>query len=136
MKKLFDIFYALMFTGLIAVTFLLLWTINPIVLYFYLSCLALMFVRFSLKVKDPLTKYAAKIMISLDQHWQVIFSPLLNIGVTTEHRFGNEDETASSVVGKNLKATGDLRWKIIEFFLSAILEGGKPHAVPSIEEDE
>ena len=75
-------------------------------------------------------------MFRIGSHWQVILAPILNLGVKTIHKFGRPDETASSVVGKNLLETGGLHWRMIEKLLSVIMEGGKPHAVPSIEEDE
>lgn len=136
MKALFNACYALLFIALVLLVPITLYLFAKPVLIFYLTSLALTFCRFVLKWENWLTLWATTNMIAIDQWWQVMFAPLLNLGVTTEHRFGAPDETASSVVGKNLQATGELRWKVIEWCLSIVLEAGKPHAVPNIEDDE
>lgn len=128
--------YFFMFTGLVVFTVWGFWQLSPLIVFYYLTMMVLMFVRSAFKIKNWLTNHALSVMLSIDQHWQVTFSPLLNLGVKTKHKFGKEDETASSVVGKNLKATGGLHWMLIELLLSMVLEGGRPHAVPSIEDDE
>lgn len=140
MKNYFNGFlgllYVLMFFSLIALTVWCMWLITPYIVYFYLVMMVLMFMRFALGVRNYATKYALNVMLSIDQQWQVIFSPLLNIGIRSKHKFGSADETASSVVGKNLVETGQWRWKFIELMLSILLEGGRPHSVRSIEHDE
>lgn len=134
MSKLAGFLYSLMFFGLVAGCFVLFYWLNPYLFYFYIACLFLMFCKNALRINFWLTKWSERVMTSIDQHWQVVLAPLLNLGVSTQHKFGNPDETASSVVGKNLKATGALRWRVIEFMLSFVLEGGKPHSIPSIED--
>lgn len=136
MSKIFGFIYALFFLGSALGFFWLMWIIEPYVLYFYLSMLGLLFCRHVLGIKFWLTKWADYVMTSLDQHWQVLFAPLFNLGVTTEHKFGHPDETASSVVGKNLRDTGLFRWRFIEKVISILLEGGRPHSIPSIESNE
>lgn len=79
--------------------------------------------------------YATRSMTSLDQGWQVLVSPILNLWKPV-YKFGYPDETASSVCGKNLRSTGEARWKILEFVFSWIFEFGKPHSVKAIEDDE
>jgi len=96
----------------------------------------LMFFRYALNIKIPLTKWGVDCLVSLDQCWQVVFKFLLNLIYDCPNKFGNADQTASSVVGKNLRDTGALHWKIIEFELSWLLEGGKPHSIKAIEDDE
>jgi len=44
------------------------------------------------------------------------------------------NKTAFGVVGKNLRDTNNPEWRYIEFVASWLLEGGKPHCIPSIEE--
>ena len=136
MGKILAFLYFFMFNGLVAATFWAFYVFIEPVFWFYIVCLLFMFLRFAFKVRDPVTAYARDVMTSVDQHWQVIFAPLLNLGVTTKHKFGNPDETASSVVGKNLRATNGRHWILIERLLSVVLEGGRPHSVPSIEDDE
>lgn len=80
-------------------------------------------------------KYAMRVMIALDQGWQVVVSPILNLW-KPRHKFGAPDETASSVCGKNLRDTGETRWKILEVIFSWLFEGGKPHSIKAIEDDE
>ena len=50
-------------------------------------------------------KWIKKILVWLDQGLNVIFAPILNrfIG-ESPHRFGDPDETLSSVFGKNVEA--------------------------------
>lgn len=80
-------------------------------------------------------RYALAVMTSVDQLWQVIASPIFNVWAH-KYKFGNPDETASSVVGKNLRATNGLEWRIIEFVLRWLFEFGKPHSIKAIEDDE
>lgn len=136
MKKLLGFLYSILFIALVAVTVaaLYLWA-NP-VFYFYLFNLVFAFCYGTLGIKNRLTFWCYNNMICVDQGWQVLFAPLLNLGVRTQHKFGWADETASSVVGKNLSATGELRWRIIEWVLSIALSLGRPHSLKAIEHDE
>ena len=130
-----DLLYFLMFMFLMLGTFVGFYLLEPVILYVIIGFLVLSGLRHAFKWRNWLTKWADQFMTSIDQTWQVLFSPLLNLGVTTKHVFGYPDETASSVVGKNLRDTNLLRWRMIEKVVT-ILEGGKPHSIPSIEEDE
>lgn len=49
-------------------------------------------------------KYLWNIVVLIDQALNTVFGPLLNVlfGVK-EHRFGDPDETLSSVLGKNVQ---------------------------------
>jgi len=134
MSKLFGFLYGLVFFALAAGSFAAMYFFIEPVFWFYISMLVMMALRHGLGVKIWITKWADYNMTSLDQTWQVLFAPILNIGVTTNHKFGHPDETASSVVGKNLRDTGLFRWKFIEKIVSILLEGGKPHSIPSIED--
>ena len=136
LKSLWRGLYPAVFFGLAGFALYGLWLIEPMILHFHLACLLMMFVRYTFNVKFWLTKWANNIMTSLDQYWQVVFSPILNLAPDLVHRFGNEDETASSVVGKNLRDTNARHWIAIEKVLSVVLEGGRPHSLPSIEDDE
>ena len=136
MKKIFGFMYALMFLVLMVGTFGVFYLVHPYILYFFGVMLVLIALRHAFRWRNWLTNWADKVMTSIDQTWQVLFSPLLNLGVTTKHKFGDPDETASSVVGKNLRDTNLFRWRFIEKVVSILLEGGKPHSIPSIEEDE
>ena len=135
MSKLFGFAYALFFIASAFGFFAVMYLIEPLLLYFYVAMFLLMVTRYLFGWRFWLTTWARDVMTSIDQHWQVLMAPLFNLGVTTEHKFGNPDETASSVVGKNLQATGLLRWRVIEWFVSVLLEGGRPHSIPSIEKD-
>ncbi len=85
-------------------------------------------------IKTDVTSWAVHYLTSEDQRWQVMWSYLLNKAPNLSHSFGDEDETASSVIGRNLLATDALEWRLIEFVLSWVLEGGKPHSIPAIED--
>jgi hypothetical protein len=136
MKKIINFIYALVFISLVIAVPVGMFLFAKPVFYFYVGCLFGATEYFIFRTRNPFTRWCVANLLSIDQFWQVLLAPILNIGVNTAHKFGNPDETASSVVGKNLRETNELRWKVIEFFLSFVLEGGKPHAIPSIEEDE
>ena len=78
-----------------------------------------------------------KIALGIDQLGNVVCANLFNIILIrscSEHRFGNEDETISSVIGKN-KKTGTLTF--MGWVLDAILDAiQKQHSLLSIEDDE
>jgi len=125
---------SIVYWGLAVGTFWLFYWLNPYLFYFYVGALVLMIMRHALGLRFWMTKWADSTMTSIDQHWNVVCSPILNRFVRTQHRFGDPDETASSVVGKNLRDTNDPEWRYIEFVASWLLEGGKPHCIPSIED--
>ncbi len=100
-----------MFLVLMFGTFYGFYLLEPYILYFILVQLVLIALRHAFHWRNWLTNWADSFMTSID-------------------------ETASSVVGKNLRDTGLFRWKFIEKVVSILLEGGKPHSIPSIEEDE
>lgn len=81
-------------------------------------------------------KYYGEIALSKDQHSNVVMQYLFNhiMIKTNGYRFGNEDETISSVFGKN-QLKGTLTWfgMLWNNFLNNIDEN---HSVKSIEEDE
>lgn len=81
-------------------------------------------------------KYLFRIAISLDQLGNVVCKHLFNITLIKKggYRFGNEDETISSVIGKN-KVLNKLTYtgKLLSMLLDAIDEN---HSIRSIEADE
>lgn len=80
-----------------------------------------------------------RILMSLDQLYNVLLSPWHNLTLDPQFGlFGAEDETVSSVIGKQIKG-GDKRghWQFIEKVLRLVLEADKKgHSVSAIEEDE
>ena len=130
LKFISAILFLLVFCGLaigsIGAASYLLYLVNPYLAYIFPAYYLLMVMG---------NNYARDALISLDQTWQTTFSPILNLW-PNKYKFGSPDESASSVVGKNLRATNGLRWKMIELVLSLVLELGKPHSIKSIEEDE
>jgi len=72
-------------------------------------------------------------LISIDQLIAVLFSPVLNLFISGEHKFGDPDETISSVLGKNIKENKCSVCKgvcyILNFFQTK-------HCRKSIESDE
>jgi len=81
-------------------------------------------------------KYIYKIALSIDQLGNVICARLFNFFLIDiiGHKFGNEDETISGVIGKN-KRTNTLTG--LGIALDCILELlDKNHSVKAIEEDE
>ena len=136
LKSLWRFLYPIMFFALVGGAIYGLYWLHPFIVYFYLACLLLMIARYNLNLKGRTTRWAVRVLTSIDQHWQVLLSPILNLAPDLYFRFGNEDETASSVVGKNLKFTNARHWIVIEWVLSHTLEGGRPHSIPSIEDDE
>jgi hypothetical protein len=72
----------------------------------------------------------------IDQLGNVICSQLFNLTLIkkTGYKFGNEDETISSVIGKN-KRTNTLT--VTGYLLDALLDAiDKNHSIDAIEEDE
>lgn len=81
-------------------------------------------------------KYIYKIALGIDQLGNVVCARLFNFFLIdiTGHKFGNEDETISGVIGKN-KRTNTLTG--LGVALDCILELlDKNHSVKAIEEDE
>lgn len=52
---------------------------------------------------DRMKRYIWNILIWIDQGFNTIPGPLLNIFIRSAHKFGNPDETLSSVFGKNVR---------------------------------
>jgi len=86
--------------------------------------------------KRYINEYWTKLAVSLDQFGGVVMSGLFNLILISSdlNRFGNPDETISSVIGKNKKA-GTLTGlgKGLDYLLE-IFE--KDHSIKSIEADE
>lgn len=80
-------------------------------------------------------KYIGRILISLDQLVNVVAGPVLNLLTSDKaYRFGNEDETLSSVMGKNIEA-GHCRG--CRFLCRYVLHPiDRNHCRDSIERDE
>ena len=78
-------------------------------------------------------KYLWNILIWIDQGFNVILSPILNIFISNEHDFGNPDETLSSVMGKQIRLGRCKGCKLI----CKLLHWFDPdHCNKSIEDDE
>ena len=83
-----------------------------------------------------LQRYFLLIAVSIDQMANVVCSGLFNTTLKTKqgHPFGNEDETISSVLGKNkLKGTLTKTGKALDHLLGKI---DTNHSIKSIEKDE
>ena len=87
-----------------------------------------------IKFKFRLHKYFLVVAIAIDQLGNVVMQDLFNdIMITKDgYKFGNEDETISSVIGKN-QLLGTLRFmgRLLNGLLNAIQPN---HSVKSIEE--
>jgi 8-oxo-dGTP diphosphatase len=81
-------------------------------------------------------KYMYKIALGIDQLGNVVCKHLFNITLIKKdgYKFGNEDETISSVIGKN-KVLNKLTYTgmLLSMLLDAIDEN---HSIKSIEADE
>lgn len=80
--------------------------------------------------------YVLKVLIWLDQGLNVVFWPVLNplFRPHPSARFGSEDETLSSVMGKNMRLG---HCKTCSFICRYILHPiDKDHCQESIEDDE
>ena len=78
-------------------------------------------------------KYIWNLLVSLDQFVNVLLSPLLNVALNPVVKFGNPDETLSSVFGKNIEQ-GACRGCMI---ICKLLHGIDPnHCQKHIERDE
>jgi hypothetical protein len=81
-------------------------------------------------------KYLYKVALGIDQLGNVVCARLFNFFLIdiTGHKFGNEDETISSVLGKNKRAnTLTLFGMLLDMLLELI---DKNHNIEAIEEDE
>ncbi len=94
---------------------------------------------FRVKIKSgfyKMSKYFKTIAVSIDQLGNVFCKELFDdlLIKNKGHKFGNEDETISSVVGKNKKTkTLSLSGKSLDYVLNKI---EKDHSIISIEIDE
>ena len=80
-----------------------------------------------------LTKpYLRRILLSIDQGGNVTFSPLLNWLYNTD-KWGNEDETISSVLGRLEKEGKAARFRAFVNWLFLKIEGEVDHCKNSIE---
>ena len=82
-------------------------------------------------------KYLYNIARGIDQLGNVVCGQLFNltlIYLSSIHKFGNEDETISGVIGKNKrKNTLTVIGRLLDALLDAI---DKNHSIDAIEEDE
>lgn len=81
-------------------------------------------------------KYLYKIALGIDQLGNVVCAKLFNFFLIDidGHKFGNEDETISGVIGKNKrKNTLTVLGIALDYILELI---DKNHSVKAIEEDE
>jgi hypothetical protein len=81
-------------------------------------------------------KYLYNIALSIDQLGNVVCARLFNFFLIDidGHKFGNEDETISGVIGKNKrKNTLTVTGRLLDALLDAI---DKNHSIDAIEEDE
>lgn len=77
--------------------------------------------------------YLWNILISIDQLIAVVFSPVLNVVFKGPNKFGEPDETLSSVFGKNVKLG---KCKGCYFICRLLHLFDKNHCKKSIEVDE
>ncbi len=82
-------------------------------------------------------KYLFNIALGIDQLGNIICSKLFNLTLiypSSIYKFGNEDETISSVIGKNKKTnTLTFAGRLLDWLLDII---DKNHSIKAIEEDE
>ena len=78
-------------------------------------------------------KYIWNILISVDQFVNVLGAPIFNRLFSGNHKFGNPDETLSSVMGKNIRNNDCYLCHFICGFLNIFDKG---HCKKSIEDDE
>lgn len=80
-----------------------------------------------------MSSYFWRVLLTLDQGANVIFSPILNFILKPKYKFGDEDETLSSVFGKNVRA-GECK---ACYYICRVLHMIDPdHCKKSIEDDE
>lgn len=116
MKKLYALVATLIFFGLVALTAYGVWYVSTTVFW----TLIIMGVIGFLPGKTRPQQWFLNIWVSLDQLWQVFWAPVLNVLMQPngDHMFGAPDETASSVIGKNLDKGRQFVWvdKVLSFF--------------------
>jgi hypothetical protein len=82
-------------------------------------------------------KYLFNIAIGIDQLGNVVCAKLFNLTLiysSSIHKFGNIDETISSVIGKNKRSnTLTMTGRLLDKLLDAI---DRNHSIDAIEEDE
>jgi hypothetical protein len=82
-------------------------------------------------------KYLYNIALGIDQLGNVICAKLFNLTLiypSSIHKFGNEDETISGVIGKNKRLnTLTFVGRLLDMLLDII---DKNHSIKAIEEDE
>lgn len=79
-------------------------------------------------------RYAWNVLLVLDNLANVLFSPLLNLVLHPKAaRFGDPDETLSSVFGKNVRAGKCYGCRLVCRLLNKLDPG---HCLASIEDDE
>jgi 8-oxo-dGTP diphosphatase len=82
-------------------------------------------------------KYLFNIALGIDQLGNVVCAKLFNLTLIYQssiYKFGNEDETISSVIGKNKQAnTLTFAGRLLDKLLDVI---DKNHSIEAIEEDE
>lgn len=77
--------------------------------------------------------YFWRVLLAIDQMANVFFSPVLNWVLKPKHLFGDEDETLSSVFGKNVR-NGSCRACHVMCLILHFIDTN--HCKKSIEEDE
>lgn len=82
---------------------------------------------------NTLITYFWNVLITIDQGVNTIFAPVLNRLMKPKFKFGNPDETLSSVMGKNVRAGSCPACHFICKWLSLI---DNKHCKKSIEDDE
>ncbi len=132
MKVIHALFSVLVFFSLVLAAAFGVWRVFPYVFY---TLVGMLFVFIAPGHTRP-QQYSQQIWLWLDQGWQTILAPVLNV-ILRPHghaMFGSCDETASSVVGKNRDKNLAFLWidKVLSFFDPA----GGSHGLASIEDDE
>lgn len=81
-------------------------------------------------------EYLYRIALGIDQLGNIVCARLFNFFLIDAHgyQFGNEDETISSVIGKNKQVnTLTVLGELLDMLLEAI---DKNHSIDAVEEDE
>ncbi|MEY8194718.1 MAG: hypothetical protein RPR28_07685 [Cycloclasticus sp.] len=132
MKIAHAIFSVLVFFSLVFLAVFGVWRGAPYVFY----TLGGTFLVFIAPGRTRPQLYSQQIWIWLDQGWQTILAPILNVILQPygSSMFGSCDETASSVVGKNRNKNLAFLWidKVLSFFDPA----SGSHGLSSVEDDE
>lgn len=102
------------------------WIFQP---FLFISCCCIAI------YKREFNKYNMNLAISKDQYGNVLGKYIFDIVFikSSGYKFGNVDETISSVIGKNkLSGTLTLTGRILDFVLNTLDEN---HSIESIEND-